>query len=101
MYPGSPVVHIEKEYGMDKVAVGLYWAQENHENLFVSYVVSVIPTVDATVTMISTTRANLTLYYNTPYNVSVVTDLCGSQATTIIEIHYGECMSLLLISYQV
>ena len=46
------------------------------------------------VTMISNTGANVTVPYNTLYNVSVVADLCGRQVTTIIEIHYGGCTTV-------
>ena len=63
--------------------------------MYVSYNISTGPEIDAAVTLISNTRANLTLSYNTQYNVSVVADLCGHQSTTLIdEIHYGECKKL-------
>ena len=65
--------------------------KESYENLYVSYNTSTEPEIDATVILISNTRANLTLSYNTPYNVSVVADPCGHQATIIIEIFYGGC----------
>ena len=91
IYPSPPVVHTEEEFRMDETAISLQWTQERHENLYVSYNVSTEPEVDATVTLISNTHANLTLPYNAPYSVSVVADLCGRQATTIIKIHYGGC----------
>ena len=65
-----------------------------------SYNISISPALNATATMISNTRANLTLAYNTPYNVSVVADFCGHQATTIIEIGvctYGSYMYFLSV----
>ena len=92
IYPNSSLIITEEEFGMDRVAIGLHWTQESHENLLVSYNISTVPTIGAELTMISNTRANLTVPYNTVYNVSVVADLCGSQATTRIRIHYGECM---------
>ena len=92
IYPNSPLIITEEEFGMDGVAIGLHWTQESHGNLLASYNISTVPTIGAEVTMISNTKANLTVPYNTPYNVSVVADLCGSQAITKIEIHYGKCM---------
>jgi hypothetical protein len=108
MYSGLPVhlnpplIAIKEEYEMDGVVVGLHWVQQNHENLFVIYnyiIISIVPMIttesDVATTidihMINNTRAYLTVPYNTPYNVSIVADLCGSQATTHINIHYGEC----------
>ena len=44
--------------------------------------------------MINSIKANITVPYNSPHNVIVVADLCGRQATTKIELHYGECMYL-------
>ena len=91
-YPSFPMAHTEEEFGMDRVAVGLHWTQESHEDLLVFYNVSIVPIIGTTVIMTSNTRANLTVPYNTRYNVSIVADFCGRQATTTIEIHYGECM---------
>ena len=97
VYPTSPLIITEEEFEMDRVAIGVHWTQESHENLLVSYNISIVPTIGSEATMISNTKANLTVLYNIPYNVSVVADLCGSQATTQIEIYYGECMLLLLL----
>ena len=91
IYPSPPIVQTKEKFRMDEVVIGLQWTQETYENLYVSYNISTEPEIDATVTLISNTHANLTLSYNTQYNVSVVADLCGHQATTIIEIHYGGC----------
>ena len=100
MYSGLPIhlnpllIVIEEEFGMDNVVIGLHWDQQNHKNLFATYNISILPTINANITtsilMVSNTRANLTVPYNTPYNVSIVADLCGSQATTQVKIHYGE-----------
>ena len=88
IYPNPPrIIHTEEEFRMDEVAIGLQWTQESYENLYVSYNVSTEPEIDATVTLISNTHANLALSYNTPYSVSVMADLCGRQATTIIMIN--------------
>ena len=47
-------------------------------------------------------RANLTLDYNTPYNVSVVfvADYCGglNNATTILVVNYGKHCTSMIIS---
>ena len=90
----SPLINVEEEFGIDRVVVGLHWAQQNHANLQVSYNVSIVPMTNAEVTMTGNTRANVTVPYNTLYNVSVVADLCGHQTTTIIEIHHGKCTVL-------
>ena len=60
------------------------------------YNISIEPIINSdsihnNIIMVSNTRANLTVPYNTPYNVSIVADLCGSQAITQVKIHYGEC----------
>ena len=45
-------------------------------------------------------RANLTLDYSTPYNVSVVADYCGglNSATTILVVNYGKHSTSMIIS---
>ena len=85
------MVDIEEDVGPEKVIISLQWAQETHQGLFVSYSVSILPMIGVTITMISDTRANLTLLYNTPYTVSVVADICGQRnSTTLIELNYGK-----------
>lgn len=76
-HPVSPLVNIGEDYGPDKITVSLWWTQEIHDNLLVSYSISILPMVGVTITMISNTRANLTLSYNTLYNMSVMADFCG------------------------
>ena len=78
----SPLINVEEEFGIDRVVVGLHWAQQNYVNLQVSYNFSIVPMINAEVTMISNTGATVTVLYNTLYNVSVVADLCGRQVTT-------------------
>ena len=51
------------------------------------------------VSLIGNTRANATVSYNTLYNVSVVADFCGHQATMINEIHCGGCTIVPKIIY--
>ena len=87
----SPMVGMKVNLGAKAVMISMQWAQEIYQGLSVSYNISVLPVVGAKITTINNTRANLTLSYNTPYNVSVVADLCGqSSVTTLTEINYGE-----------
>ena len=51
-----------------------------------------LPVVGVTIAVISNTRANLSVPYNTPYNVSIVAGVCGQRnSTTYIELNYGKC----------
>ena len=89
------VVIFAEVFRMDKVTISLQWMQEVFHEWFVSYNITILPQLNSmadvvTWTMINNVRANLTLLYNTPYNVSVVADFCGRQSTTLIEIYYGE-----------
>ena len=88
------VVIFAEVFRMDKVTISLQWMQEVYQEWFVSYNIIILPQLDPmadVVTMINSMRANLTLLYNTPYNVSVVADLCGQRnSTTLSEIYYGE-----------
>ena len=96
----TPEVHIFPEvFGMDKVTISLQWMQEIYQEWLVSYNIIILsqlnPMADV-VTMINSERANLTLRYNTLYNVSVVADLCGQRnSTTLSEIYYGEYLAKL------
>ena len=65
------------------------------KNSLVSYNIRVYPRSGTTVSIIDSTRANLTLGYNTPYNVTVVADFCGqSIITKLIKFTYGKYMAL-------
>ena len=108
----APTVDIEEIFGTERAAISLQWTQEIHQGLLVSYHISVVPVVDATLTMSGNTRAILTLVfliltsrgrllpgilailtlpYNAPYNVSVVADFCGQRnSTTLIELNYSK-----------
>ena len=86
------MVDIEEIFGLERVTIHLRWAQEIRQGLLVSYSISVLPVVGVTISMISNTRANLTLAYNTLYNVNVVADICGQRnSTTLINQNYGMC----------
>ena len=87
----APRVVIKEVFGIERATISLQWTQEIHQGLLISYHISVVPVVDATLTMIGSTRAHLTVPYNAPYNVSVVADLCGQRnSTTLIELNYSK-----------
>ena len=86
------MVDIEEIFGMERVSVSLQWTQEIHQGLFVSYSISVLPVVGVMIAVMSNTRANLSVPYNTLYNVSIVAGVCGQRnSTTYIELNYGKC----------
>ena len=61
------------------------------ENLLVSYNIRVNPRNGTTVSIIDSTRANLTLAYNIPYNMTVVAEYCGQEnVTMLIKFSYGK-----------
>ena len=64
------------------------------------YHVYVTQSNDVTILRRSNTRANITLFYNTQYVVSVVADFCGlSNATSAsIELNYGEYIYIKLVA---
>ena len=73
-------------FGEDNVTVHLEWSPQAN----VSYDVSVSPhTVD--IELFTTTRLQLTVVYNTLYNISTLAVLCGqTHATTLTELYFGE-----------
>ena len=76
---------------MERASVSLQWTQEIHQGLLVSYCINVIPMVGGTIAVSSNIRANLSVPYNTPYNVSIVAGVCGQRnSTTYIELNYGK-----------
>ena len=86
--PNPPEVDFEEEFGVERVTILVNWTQP--ENPLVSYNIRVDPTSGTMVTIVDSTRANLTLSYNTPYNVTVVADFCGQRnATAQFELSYG------------
>ena len=93
----SPEIVVTKEnFGMDEVTVSLEWlaTQEltkNSLDSLASYNVSVKPSMDVRIVMVDAMRANLTVSYNTPYNVSVITIFCDQINTSrIIKLYYGK-----------
>lgn len=80
----------EEEFGEERVTIHMNWTQS--ENSLVSYSVSVVPRNGSTISIIDSTKANVTLTYNTPYNMTVVADFCEERnATTLIKFSYGKC----------
>ena len=74
---------IKKQFGVDNVTVILEWIHENAT----SYTLSTIPQVAI---RNQTTSVQMTLSYNTLYNVSVVATLCGQNTTIVSVLSYGE-----------
>lgn len=72
------------DFGSDGATVNLEWIQESG----VSYNVSVIPPVAVRAT--GSTSVQLTVGYNTLYNVSVIAKTHCDHTTTVIGLIYGE-----------
>ena len=83
-YSNRPKVNTSVEYGTDgNATVYIEWIPETHT----SYKVSVEPQVSVTFRL---SNAQLTVPYNTHFNVSIMATLCKQYTTTtIIGIHYG------------
>ena len=85
-HPNPPEVSLREEFGVDNVTVFLQWTQELSNSL-VTYHISAEPMAHINT---GNGRANLTLLYNTPYNLSVVADFCDRRsATTTLLNNYG------------
>ena len=87
------MVETDQDFRPDNITMSLIWSQEIHDNfrIPISYMVSVLPTMKATLTMVNSTWVNITLLYNTRYNMSVVADFCGRRNTTMLMgIYYGK-----------
>lgn len=68
------------------VTVTLEWTQES----LASYNVTIVsPQNTMHMVFVNNTNAQLTVPYNTPYNVSVTAYLCGQNASTDIELFYS------------
>ena len=78
----------EEELQSESIMITLEWIQEN---VILSYNVTVIPQIELAYDQQCTTcTVQLTLSYNTQYNISVVaTHPCGqSYVTSFVELHY-------------
>ena len=81
-----PEVIISVDYGTNNATVFLEWIPKSHTY----YNVSAEPQLEVNVTSLLS-NAQLTVQYNTHYNVSIMATLCGQYTSaTTIEIHYGE-----------
>ena len=82
-------------FGVDDTTVSLLWTQQ--ESSLVSYNVSIAP--QAAVMFVPgsesiTVTIQLTVSYNTWYNVSIVGTLCGHKISiTTVELNYGKSTS--------
>ena len=69
------------------------------ENLLVSFNIRINPRNGTTILMTTahdSTRANLTLAYNVPYNVTIMADFCGQRnATSELQFKYGKLKTAL------
>ena len=74
------------------MTVEIRWSNQHYHGAS-RVTVTVIPQ-NHDIVMISINRrrasAQLTVYYNTRYNVSVINTLCGESITKTVELHYGE-----------
>ena len=77
----------EVMFGKDNLTIRLVWSQENHG---VSYNVSVVPSVPIYFTQHTTVE--LSLAYNTLYNVGITATVCGrnsTRSTSFIRLNYS------------
>ena len=79
-----PEVVVSELFMREHVSVLLEWSGING----VIFDVSVTPHVVES--FAQSTSFQLTVSYNTQYNVSVMASLCGQNNTTVTELHYGE-----------
>lgn len=81
------MVTASEEYKADSVAVTLEWTQEGG----VPYNISIISiTPEVPIEYIGHTQVNLSLIYNTEYNVSVQATLtCQNQVPSHFQLFYG------------
>ena len=91
-YPSTLQVIKEEFLKARNIFVVLEWNQENG----VSYHVVTVP-VEVTPKMVNIASVELTLHYNTHYNVGVIASLCGqNNVSNIMELHYGGYHSYLI-----
>ena len=99
-HPDSPEVTLSNEdFGMENVTVILEWQSkvtQGFNNTFeylISYSINIKPSTGAKISMIDANRANVTVSYNVPYNVSIFAVFCNqtsTQRSIIYELIYGE-----------
>ena len=82
----TPTVRVtSEEYSADNVTVTVEWPQQ----VYTTYDVTVVPLVPIVFT--GNTSCQLTIPYNTEYNVSIeAVAPCRSNTTTFTRLYYGE-----------
>ena len=87
--PSNIMVNFSEFFGTNSVIATLGWTQQND----VTYNISIFPQISvANIKMSGSSSTQLTLLYNTHYNVSIVATRCET-TTTIFPLHYGEILS--------
>ena len=88
--PSNVMVNVSEFFDMNSIMATLEWTQEND----VTYNISIFPQIlVANIKMSGSSSIQLTLLYNTYYNVSIVATRCET-TTTIIPLHYGEMLKV-------
>ena len=83
--PAPPINNTLEEYTANNITIILEWTGEED----VLYNIGIVPQIP--ITFIGNTSVQLTLLYNTEYNVSVEAALpCQNQASSHIQLLYGE-----------
>ena len=92
-YYADPKVNISsvsEQFESDHVIITLKWTSESSGQLVV-YNVSIVPQGQRAVKFNGSAMAQLTLSYNTLYNVSILAAVpCGLNTTRSIALNYGE-----------
>ena len=84
--PSSVVVNVSGFFDTNSVIATLEWTQQND----VTYSVSIFPQISlVNIEMLGSSSVQLTLLYNTYYNVGIIATHCET-TTTFIPLHYGK-----------
>ena len=70
----------------------MQWEEQDN----VLYSSSIFPSRETTIKFIGSTRVQVTVAYNTRYNLSIIGTLCGQNTTEVIELHFGEWFGIVL-----
>ena len=92
--PSNVIINISEFFDTNSVIVTLEWTQQND----VTYNVIIFPQISiASVEMLGGSSIQLTLLYNTHFNVSIIATRCETTAT-IFPLHYGEIFNIICSS---
>ena len=82
----TPILRVfSEEYSADNITVTVEWTQQ----VYATYNVTVVPLVPIVFT--GSTRCQLTIPYNTEYNLTVEAAApCRANTTALIRLNYGE-----------